>query len=114
MSATITNVLSVPYRRVGNQRKTVRKVVADNSYPSEGYAITAAELGLNNSIEYADVTILSGSENESEFPVSGGWFTTESSGTKGKLHLLNNKTSKEVATGKNVEKVAVQIEAYGW
>jgi hypothetical protein len=109
MALTVTNVLGVPYRRVGNQRKVVKKVVCDNSYLEGGEPLTRSELGLNV-LEDVSVEILSGSENEAEFPVSSGWYTISDE----KLHLLNAKTSKEVASTKNVEKVVAKVTAFGW
>ena len=109
MALTVTNVLGVPYRRSGVQRKVVKKVVFDNSYQEGGESLTKAELGLNV-IEDASVEILNGSENESEFPVSSGYYTISDE----KLHLLNAKTSKEVASTKNVEKVVAKVTAFGW
>ena len=109
MAVTVENLLPLPYRIVGNQKKTVRKVTFDSSYESEGEPLSAEALGLRV-VEYADVSIQTGSENEAEFPVSSGWYTPST----GKIHLLNSKTSKEVASTKNVEKVTAQVEAYGW
>ncbi|MGH2941060.1 MAG: hypothetical protein ACRDPE_23420 [Solirubrobacterales bacterium] len=107
MAVTATNALQVAYRIVGNQKKTVFNVAFDSSYESEGEPLTRAQLGLN-SIEYSDVTILAGSESE-EFPVSSGTYDPVAQ----KIHLQNGKTSKEVASTKNVEKVVARVESYG-
>jgi len=109
MALTVENIGALPYRVIGAQRKSTKKVTFDNSYQSEGEPLTFKELGLSY-VESADVSILNGSENESEFPVSSGYYTPSTE----KIHLINAKTSKEVASTKNVEKVVAQVEAYGW
>lgn len=107
MAVTVSNVLSVPYRVVGNQKKTVMNVAFDSSYENEGEPLTRAQLGLNN-IEYSDVTIITGSESEA-LPVSSGTYDPVAQ----KIHLQNAKTSKEVASTSNMEKVVARVESYG-
>jgi len=110
MAVTATSVASggLPYRVVGNQRETITEVVFDSSYEAEGEPLTAAQLGLNI-VESSSVDVTNGSENEAEFPVETGYYTPATS----KIHLVNSKTSKEVASTKNVEKVKALVTARG-
>lgn len=108
VTATLVTSGGLPYRVVGAQRETITKVVFDNSYESGGEPLTAAQLGLNI-VESATVDITNGSENEAEFPVETGWY----SASTGLIHLMNSKTSKEVASTKNVEKVEALVTARG-
>lgn len=115
MAVTITLVTSggLPYRIVGNQRETSGEVVFDNSYESGGEPFTASQFGLNVIEGTPNFLVINGSENESEFPVDEGFVTLEAGGTKGLLRLINAKTSKEVASTKNVEKVKAIVTCRG-
>lgn len=113
ITATLVTSGGLPYRVVGNQRETTTEVVFDSSYESEGEPFTASQFGLNMIEGVPDVLLINGSENESEFPVDVGFITLEASGTKGKIRLINAKTSKEVASTKNVEKVKALVTARG-
>ena len=86
---------------------TVTEVTFASSYTSEGETFTAANAGLG-SIDHAWCTIVHGDEAKtSEQFVSECWYEG------GKLHLLDAKTGVEVAAGKNMEKVKVQVFAIG-
>jgi hypothetical protein len=92
----------------GNERISVVEVGFSSSYTNEGETLSAEALGLK-SVTFAIATVVNGSENEAEFPVDSAYYTTSNS----KIHLLNSKTSKEVASTKNVEKVKVLVVAFG-
>lgn len=106
MAMTVTSVQgsTVP----GAQVFTVNEVTFDNSYASEGEPLTASELGLKK-VVFALCQPVTGSENESEFPIADAYYTPATE----KIHLLNAKTGKEVASGKNVEKVKALVIAFG-
>jgi hypothetical protein len=88
----------------GNERISVVEVGFSSSYTNEGETLSAEALGLK-SVTFAIATVVNGSE----FPVDSAYYTTSNS----KIHLLNSKTSKEVASTKNVEKVKVLVVAFG-
>lgn len=105
MSITVKNVLTVPYRVVGNQKKVVKDCTFDSSYLENGEPLTPAELGLNV-IEYASANLIHGSEEATVRPTNAEY-------KEEKLHLIDSATGKEVASTKNMEKVVVRVEAYG-
>ncbi len=107
MAVSVANVLQVPYQSSETRRRRSSTSPLDNSYELEGEPLLRSQLGLNN-IEYSDVTIITGSESE-EFPVTSGTYDPVNQ----KIHLQNAKTSKEVASTKNVEKVVARVESYG-
>jgi membrane protease subunit (stomatin/prohibitin family) len=107
MAATATNLLPVPYRIVGNLKKTVYSVLMDNSYEEGGEAVTKAQLGLSNGIESTECLVTNGTEIEAT-PVDSATYAEE------KVKLINSKTSKELAKEVDASKVKVQITAYGW
>lgn len=56
MAVTVSQVGDLPYRIEGAQKRTVRNVAFDSSYPTDGESVTAAQLGLNR-IEEASVAL---------------------------------------------------------
>lgn len=108
MALTVTNALSVPYRIVGNQKKTVRDVTFDNSYLSEGEPLTPNELGLNV-VEYATPTVIKGSESSTLRPTNAEYTVSSQ-----KIHLIDSATGKEMESTKDMSKVVVRVEAFGW
>lgn len=106
MALTFKNVLQVPYRIVGNQKETVYDATFDESYAEGGEECTAAQLGLNT-IERTSSDVRNGSELEAN-PVDTAYHKEE------KLHLIDGKTSKEMAKEKNMEKVVVRVTSRGW
>lgn len=104
MSVSVANVLSVPYRIVGNQKEICCDVTFDSSYTEKGEALTRAQLGLNN-IERATCTInaVKGSVNV----VSASYDPTE------QLIHLYDETPGEVASEANVEGMVVRVVARG-
>lgn len=105
--ALTTTILDKP-RVPGARRQVVAEVQFDSSYLEGGESLTAKELGLSR-VEWAHCAILQGSESET---VELGWavYNTE----KELLKLFNYKTQKEIGSTKNVEKVKVQVVAYGY
>src|SRR3954453_4778260 len=107
MALTVTNVqaATVP----GAEVRTVKQVACDSSYQAEGEPLTAKELGLG-AVTYANCSIINGDEaEESELFVGAAYYTPSTE----KLHLINLKTGKEVASTKKMNKVVVQVEAFG-
>jgi len=107
MPVTVVNALPVPYRIVGNQKKTVNKVTCSTVYVSEGELLTPAQLGLN-AVEYADCNVLASNGVEAT-PVTSASYVPAT----GKLKLTNGKTAAELAAGVATATVVVQVEAYG-
>jgi len=107
MSLTVENALTVPYRIVGNEKKTVKRVTFDSSYPSEGEPLTAAELGLNV-VEYTNCVLVKGSESATLRPTNA-----EYDKVAAKIRLIDSATGKEIESTKDMSKVVVQVEAYG-
>lgn len=94
----------------GSRRQTVCTVQLDSEYAAEGEPITAAELGLTR-IDWAFCLPLQASESET---VEFGFAKYEvKTATTGVIRAYNYKSQKEVATGKDVSKVILQIVAYG-
>lgn len=108
MSVTVEAVGTLPYRIVGNQRKTVKKVTFDNSYLENGEPLTWKELGLGF-VEYADVNIVKGSESSTLRPTNAEYTPSTE-----KIHLIDSATGKEIESTKDMSKVVVTVEAYGW
>lgn len=103
VSTTISKTAKVP----GSQRRTVSTVTLDSSYAENGEPLTAAELGLS-SVDYAHCQLLTGSEAEA---VDVGWanYNVE----KSLLEVYEGKSQKQMAATKNLEKVKVQVIAFG-
>lgn len=106
MALTVTNVLPLPYRVVGNQKETAYDVTFDESYAEGGEPITNAELGLSI-IERTQCDVRNGSESETN-PVDNGYHKEL------KLHLIDGKTSKEMAKEKDMSKVVLRVISRGW
>jgi hypothetical protein len=106
MALTFKNVLPVPYRIVGNGKETVYDVTFDSSYLEGGEECTFGNLGLSVTLMNTTCTIRNSSELEAN-PVSGAFHKEE------KLHLIDGKTAKEMASTKNMEAVVVRVEAHG-
>lgn len=107
MAVSVTKVQgpTVPGAEVFN----VNEVTFDSSYLSEGETLTAAELN-HTKVNFAVCTILAGDEaKESELFVGQAYYTPSTE----KLHLINLKTGKEVASTKNMEKVKVLVLSFG-
>jgi len=104
--AVSTKIIDGP-RIPGSRRQVVAEVTLDSSYLEGGEPLTPAELGLK-SVSWAHCAVLNGSESEA---VEVGWAKYNIS--KELLELFNYKTQKQIASTKNVEKVIVQVVAYG-
>lgn len=102
MALTFTNVLSVPYRIVGNQKETVYDVTFDSKYLEGGESATAANLGLNN-IERSTWTVQK---------VGGTVNVASVSRYEEKLHLFDE-TPAEVASEADVSNIVVRGIARG-
>lgn len=111
MPVTVANALPLPYRIVGNQKKTVNKVTCSSVYVAEGELLTAAQLGLNV-VDYADCSVLTSNGVEAT-PVGAANYVPTSGATAAKLKLINTKTAAELAAGVSTATVVVQVEAYG-
>jgi hypothetical protein len=109
MSISVVNKLPVPYRRSGNQKKTVNDVTFDSSYLEGGEPLSAKELGLNLSVEYANCFVIHGSESATLRPTNA-----EYTPSTGLIHLIDSATGKEVESTKDMSKVVVRVEAFGW
>jgi len=107
MAVSVKNVLTVPYRIVGNQKETVTDVTCDSSYEEGGEACTFAQLGLNN-VEFTMSNLRNSSELEAT-PVCAGYYDM----TVQKLKLIDGKTAKELAKEKDCSKVVVRVVARG-
>lgn len=104
MAVSVANVLTLPYRIVGNQKETVYDVTFDSSYLSEGETLTKASLGLS-SIERATCTITA---------VKGSVNVANASYDPAKelIHLYDE-TPGEVASEANVEGDVVRVVSRG-
>lgn len=108
MAVSVSNVLSVPYRVVGNQKETVTDVTCSEEYVEEGESLTFANLGLSN-VEYATTSLVSNA-TEAELYLVPGKYDTENE----KLLLYNGKTGKELAAEEDVSSLVVRVVARGW
>lgn len=99
--ATILKKRRVP----GTEKKTITKIVFDNSYQAEGEPCPAAQLGLKK-VNSAFCQVIHGSEAE-------GSPTAFYTPATGKIHLIGSKTGKEVAGAVDCSKVEVEVTAYG-
>lgn len=89
--------------RVGNP-----VVTFDNSYAEGGEPVTAAELGFRRVVK-SSWQLLNGSEEATVRPTNC-WYTPSTA----KLHLLDSATGKEVAKEKDMSKVKVEGEVFGY
>lgn len=103
MSLTVTNTANP--RNCGYGFIALSEVTFDSSYASGGEPLTPAELGLT-SIDFCNCDIVNGSESSTLRPTN--CFYKEE-----KLHLIDSATGKEMESTKNMEKVKVQIAAFG-
>lgn len=92
-------------RPPGAEKRVVVEVQFDSSYLSEGESFKPSDVGLTRFSFAPTATLTNGSESE-EY-VGGCYYASE------KLHLLNVKTGKEVASEKNMEKVKALVVCYG-
>lgn len=107
MAVTATRVQTG--RPMGSDYYTISTVACDSSYQSEGEPLTPRELGLRR-VTFAICNILNGDEAaESELFVGLATYTPATE----KLHLINLKSGKEVSSTKKMEKVVVQVVAFG-
>lgn len=102
MALSASNVLSVPYRIVGNQKETCYDVTFDSKYLEGGESCPASLLGLNN-IERSTCTIQK---------VGGTVNVTAVSRYEEKLHLFDE-TPAEVASEADVSNIVVRVVARG-
>jgi hypothetical protein len=102
MALSASNVLSVPYRIVGNQKETCYDVTFDNSYLEGGEACAPSLLGLSN-IERTTCTIQK---------VGGTVNVVAASRYEEKLHLFDE-TPAEVASGADVSNIVIRCVARG-
>jgi hypothetical protein len=105
MSATVTK--KPKKRSPGAFFFTVTEVTLDSSYALAGEPISAAQLGLRH-VDIAVCSIVHGDEAKSSEIFPGVAFYKE-----GKIHVVNLKTGVEVAETKNLEKIVVQVVAFG-
>ena len=91
----------------GAERFTVTTVTFDSSYQEGGEPLTPKELGLKR-VTFAICVVTNGSE-EATVRATDPFYTPSTE----KIHLIDNATGKEVASTKNMEKVKVQVFAFG-
>lgn len=91
---------------VGASFRTTTEVTFDNSYAEGGEAFTPANAGLTSFSSTPFVNVVNGSEAEAN-PVNTAYYSGE------KLHLIDGKTSKEMAKEKDMSKVKVIVMANG-
>lgn len=106
MAVSAANVGDLPYRIVGAQKETTKDVTFDSSYPTNGEALTASDLGLNR-VEYATavpITGTGGGEN-----VAFAKYDV----TNSKL-ILYNETPAEIGNASDVSTVIVRVVARGY
>ena len=105
MAVTVTNILSVPYRIVGNRKETVNDVEFDSSYLEKGETLTKAQLGFTSFVDSSIATIKA---------VKGTVNVASAHYEKAKevLHLYDE-TPAEVASEANVEGMVIQVTARG-
>lgn len=104
MALTLTT-LQTP-QSIGSTFRSVTQAVFDNSYAEGGEAFTPANAGLAAFDHAPQCQVINGSEAEAN-PVDTSYHGSE------KLHLIDGKTSKEMAATKNMEKVKVIVTAFG-
>lgn len=106
ISASRVTTGGVPYRIVGNRKETVTDVTFDNSYPTGGEAVTAANLGLSNLDEVTDIQVkaVGGTVN-----VANVFFDEVNS----KL-IVYDETPAEVADAATLATLVVRVRARGY
>jgi len=105
MGLTLSNSQPVAYRIVGTRKETIYTATCDNSSPEGGYSFKPADVGLKE-FETVRCNVINGSEAEAN-PVNTAYYKEE------KLHLIDGKTSKEMAKEKDMSKVVLQVTARG-
>lgn len=96
-------------RPPGSDYYTITKVTFDASYQEGGEALPPKELGLRR-VTFAICNILNGDEAaESELFQGAVYYTPDTE----KIHIINLKSGKELASTKKAEKVVVQVVAFG-
>lgn len=105
MSVTVSKdpTASIP----GAERRTITEITFDSSYAEGGEALTAKQLGLRI-VEATVCNVIHGSES-TELLAIAAFYTPSTS----KIHLIDVKTGKEVASTKDMSKVVVQVLAFG-
>lgn len=96
----------------GKTKLKIATVTLSGTSTSGGEAITAKELGFRRLVGVIPVQNVSNSTEAT--PVGGAEFALESSGTKGKLKLINSKTGAELAAGIAVANVKFQLLCLGY
>lgn len=91
----------------GADRMTVTEVTLDSSYALGGEPVTPKQLGLRV-LDVAICNIVHGDEVKTAEIFPGVAYYKE-----GKIHVINLKTGVEVAETKNLEKLVVQVIAFG-
>lgn len=105
MPATVTKG---PKRVIpGAERRTTTEITLDSSYALGGEEVTPAQLGLHH-VDAAICNIVHGDEAKTAEIFPGVAFYSG-----GKIHVINLKTGVEVAETKNLEKLVVQVVAFG-
>ena len=111
MTVTVENVLSVPYRVVGNQKETVFDITFDSKYSPGGEIFPGSSIGLKNVIERGTCTIqkIGGTVN-----VANASFRSEVVGGVlfGAVELFDE-TPAEVASEADVSSIVVRLVARG-
>jgi len=96
----------------GTLRLAITNVTFDNSYASGGEPCTAGELGLRR-VVFADCNIIAGSESATLRPTNC-YYTPATSSEAGKLHLIDSATGKEMEATKDMSKLKVEVQAWGY
>ena len=106
VTSKVVGTAAVP----GAERTTRTEITLDSEYAAGGEPVTVSELGLTRLVS-GRAMLLTGSESET---VEVGFARFEVvSETEAKIRVYNYKTQKEIATGKNLEKVKVEVIASG-
>jgi len=96
----------------GKTKLKIATVLLSGTYTTGGEAITAKELGFRRLVSVVPIQNVSNATEAT--PVGAAEFVLESSGTKGKLKLLNSKTAAELANGITVATVKYQLLCLGY
>lgn len=105
MALTFTKVGTKPYIVTGHEKKTITDVTFDNSYPTGGEAVTAANLGLNN-VYRADAFVKSATGGGVNVANA---FYNEST----QKILVYDETPAEAANTADLSNLVVRVVAYG-
>lgn len=107
MAVSVTKVQgpTVPGAEVFN----INEVTFDSSYAENGEPLTQAELG-HTKVNFAVCTLIAGDEAEESELFQGAVYYTPSTE---KIHIINLKTGKELASTKKAAKVKALVLSFG-